>query len=112
MSFQNTLPLIDICDDLESGFNAIILDLTRLNGGNVVLSRISQDIESVLTGKCYQLAALRPVNLKTVSCRSCEAFQELYLFRIDFNSANQSSSLPVKQSNTTLSLNTEKNTAS
>ena len=55
--------LVDISDNLKSGFNSILFDLTVLNSLEILLSGESQDVEGVLAGKCDELSALRPVNL-------------------------------------------------
>ena len=50
-------PLIDIGDDLESGLNAILVDLTILESSLVLLAREAKDVESILASKGNKLAA-------------------------------------------------------
>lgn len=50
-------PLIDIGDDLESGLNAILVNLTILESSLVLLAREAKDVESILASKGNKLAA-------------------------------------------------------
>ena len=86
----------DIGDQLESGVNAIFFNLALLESLLVSLARESQNVTAILAGNSNKLATLRPVNL----------------LGLNFNTAHQVTSSPVEEGNTTLSSDTQQDTAS
>lgn len=54
---------IDVRYDFKSGFDPIFVRLTSLQALDVVLTGEAEDIECFVTGKCNELARLRPVDL-------------------------------------------------
>lgn len=60
----SNVPFANVRDHLKGSLYAVLFNITRLHGLDVVLTRESQDVEGVLTGDSYQLAAIRPVNLE------------------------------------------------
>ena len=63
---HDDIPLVDISDDLEGGFNAVLVSLTCLESSLVLLAREAEDVECVFASKSDKLATFRPVNLTTV----------------------------------------------
>lgn len=60
---RSDLPFIDVSDDLESGFNAIFVNLASLESGNVVFPREAEDVVGVVASQSDKFAVLRPVDL-------------------------------------------------
>ena len=54
---QNDIPLVDIRDDLEGGFNTILVSLACLECSLVLLAREAENVECVFTSKSDKLAA-------------------------------------------------------
>jgi hypothetical protein len=53
---QINVPLVDISDDLERGFNTILVSLSCLKSSLVLLAREAEDVECVFTGKSNKFA--------------------------------------------------------
>jgi hypothetical protein len=53
---QVDIPLVDISDNLEGGFNAILVSLAGLKSSLVLLAREAEDVECVFTSKSDKLA--------------------------------------------------------
>jgi hypothetical protein len=87
--------LANVSDDLEGGFDTILLNISRLDSLNIILTRESQNVKGILTSNRHQLAAVRPVDL----------------LGLNLNSSDKTTSSPVEKGDTTLTCNTEKNTA-
>lgn len=87
--------LANVSDDLKSRLDTILLNISRLDSLDIVLARESQNVKGILTSNRHQLAAIGPVDL----------------LRLNFDSSNKTTSSPVKERDTTLTCDAEKNTA-
>lgn len=85
--------LANISDNFESSLHAIFIDLTGLDGFDIVFPGESQNVECILAGNGNKLAVLGPVDV----------------LRLNLDSANEAASGPVKKRDATLSCHTEKN---
>jgi hypothetical protein len=56
------LPLVDVANNLESSLGAVLVNFAVLNCLKISLSRVAQNVECVISGKCDKLATLRPEN--------------------------------------------------
>lgn len=86
--------LANVSDNLKGGLDTILLNFSRLDSLNIVLTRESQNVKGILTSNRHQLAAIGPVDL----------------LRLNLDSSNETTSSPVKERDTTLTCDTEKNT--
>jgi hypothetical protein len=60
---QGSLPFVDVCNNLKSGFYSVLLECAFLYSGDVVLSGISQNVKCILASNRDEFAIFRPVNL-------------------------------------------------